>query len=308
MQSRVNILMSTYNGEKYLSEQLDSIMTQTYRTFRLTIRDDGSKDGTPAILSRYAALDDRVKLSLEDNLGVVGSFYRLLKNADQNSHFFAFADQDDVWQSNKLERGVSVLSRFDAAIPLLYCSRLEYVSADLTHRGFSPKIVKTHGIGNALVQNLATGCTIVINRAALELLLKHNWPPRVIMYDWWFYIVISAFGKVVHDDFVSMKYRQHGRNLIGGTVSIMSDFNKRITNFIGREKRGFFGCYVQACGFWMSYQEELTDDIRVIVRQFIESRQSLLHRIRYLTRRNRVYRMTLIDDILLLLLILLNRY
>lgn len=304
----VDILMSTYNGEKFVSEQIDSILSQTHPCIRLTIRDDGSSDGTTEILSRYAENDERITLILQENVGVVGSFYRLLLDADQGCGYFAFADQDDVWLPDKLTRALQVLAEYDDAMPLLYCSGLEYVTVDLKHLGYSQNVSIEPCLNNALVQNIAQGCTIVINKAARELLLKHDWPPQVMMHDWWFYVVVSAFGKVVRDDgFISMKYRQHGSNVIGGTVSFFSDLRKRIINFKNRN-RGFLGCYPQACAFLRSYEVEMTDEKKRIVKLYLDSKSSLLSRIRYLTSKQRVYRHTFMDDVILQLLIISNKY
>jgi glycosyltransferase involved in cell wall biosynthesis len=308
MNRSVEILMSTYNGEKYLVEQLDSILAQTHGNFILSIRDDGSNDRTTEILLNYAATDRRIMPVFQDNVGIVGSFYWLLKNSDPECKFFAFADQDDVWLPNKVERALNVLSGYEQAQPLLYCSRVEYVAADLSHLAYSQVIITEPGLRNALVQNVFTGCTVVMNKAARELLLKHEWPPQVLMHDWWSYMVISAFGKVVCDDFVSIKYRQHGGNVIGGTVSFLSDFRNRATSFFSRHKKGVFGCYDQAHAFWTNYQDELKGESREIVRLFIESKQSFRHRLRYLSCRQRAHRHTLTDDVIVRLLILMNKY
>ncbi|ABB32403.1 glycosyltransferase [Geobacter metallireducens GS-15] len=308
MKPRVEILMSTYNGEKFLAEQLDSILAQTHQYFVLTVRDDGSKDGTPDILSRYAATDERITYCVQENRGVVGSFYWLLKNSSPLSNYVAFSDQDDVWLPNKLERALDVLSRYDETLPLLYCSRVEYVSAGLGHLDDSPMMVRPVCLNNALIQNVATGCTVVMNKAARDLLLEREWPPQVLMHDWWSYIVVSAFGKVVYDDFVSIKYRQHGGNVIGGTVSFVSDYRSRIINFLSRRRKGVFGCYDQAYSFWLGYKDELKGESRGIVSQFIESKRSFLSRLNYLTSSQRVYRHRFIDDVLVRLLILSNKY
>lgn len=308
MPPSVEVLISTYNGQKYLVEQLDSILAQTQRDIMITIRDDGSVDNTADILTSYARRDKRIKLIFAENLGVVGSFLSLLKNAESGCRFTAFADQDDVWLPNKIERALSVLSAYDDSVPLLYCSRMEYVSEDLRHLGFSKQVRKPTGFANALVQNIATGCTIVLNRAARKVLLLHEWPRQVLMHDWWMYLVVSAFGSVVHDDFSSIKYRQHAGNQVGGTSSLLSDCNKRIRNFISRERKGLFGCYSQAYGFWVTYQKELKGENRDVISRFIRSKQSAVHRIRYLACNTRVYRQTPFDDIILRLLILINKY
>jgi len=309
MSSRVDILLSAYNGERYLAEQLESILGQTHADFILTIRDDGSRDGTPDLLTGYARRDSRITLQLQDNLGVVGSFHRLLRDADPGCGYFAFADQDDVWLPNKLERALSVLSRYDDNEPLLYCAGLEYVSSDLNHLGFSAKIGRAPCLGNALVQNIATGCTMVMNRTARELLLKHDWPSHIVMHDWWCYLVVSAFGKVIRDDFVALKYRQHEGNQVGVSVSFISNCRKRITNYMSRSRQGFHKtCYLQATVLMQNYGDDLAGENREVVRRFIDSKRSLLCRLRYLVHKQRAFRMTLFDDVLLRLMILANKY
>ena len=309
MGSSVHILLSTYNGERYLAEQLESILDQSHEDFILTIRDDGSTDRTPALLSRFAGRDSRIRFVVQDNQGVVASYYWLLKNADPGCSHFSFADQDDVWLPDKLERALAVLSSYDDSVPLLYCAGLEYVSSDLKHLGFSPKTGKAPCLGNALVQNIATGCTIVMNKAARELLLKHVWPSQIVMHDWWSYLVVSAFGKVVRDDFVAIKYRQHEGNQVGVSVSFLSNCRRRIKNFRDRGRKGFHKtCTLQAAIFMKNYDEELVGESREVVQRFIDSKRSLLHRVRYLFHKKRAFRMTLFDDVLLRLMILANKY
>jgi glycosyltransferase involved in cell wall biosynthesis len=308
MPPRIDILLSTYNGEKFLAEQLDSILGQSHVNIILTIRDDGSRDSTPEILEDYARKDARITYEVQDNLGVVGSFHRLLIDADPGSHYYAFADQDDLWLPDKLERALSRLAACDQKEPLLYCSRVEYVTADKVHLGYSPMLRKKAEFRNALVQNIATGCTIVMNEAARTCLLKHDWPAQVLMHDWWCYLVVSAFGTVIWDEYPSVRYRQHGGNVIGGTVSFLSDCKRRIANFRRRQKKGIFGCYDQAQCFWLLYREDLNGFHKETVERFLESKKSFWHRMMYLGQISRVCRQTPGDDFLLCLLIVIGKY
>ena len=106
---KVQILMSTYYGEKYLREQLDSIIKQTYPLINILIRDDGSSDGTLSILKEYAGKYDHVTYYEGENIGVIQSFLQLLKESDANVNYYAFADQDDVWLPEKIVRAVEKL-------------------------------------------------------------------------------------------------------------------------------------------------------------------------------------------------------
>ncbi|WP_143191790.1 glycosyltransferase, partial [Paenibacillus sp. P46E] len=136
MEDTITILMATYNGEKFLKEQLESILKQSHEKWRLIIRDDCSKDSTPKILNEYSQKDSRIKFILgETNLGPVLNFNELIKLA-LNSKYIMFADQDDVWFDSKIEVSLenikNIETRMGEDIPILVYSKLKYVSEDLT--------------------------------------------------------------------------------------------------------------------------------------------------------------------------------
>lgn len=215
------VLMSTYNGEKYIKEQLNSILAQTYPAHVL-IRDDGSKDETVNIIEDYIAAGADINLIKGQNLGVKGSFFELIKLAPE-ADYYSFADQDDVWLEDKLEAAVTMLQAEECSkgtnVPLLYCSNTNLVDADLnliTRENKNPR----PSFGNALVENICTGCTAVANRALLGK-IKENVPDpdKIIMHDWWLYLIAEAFGKTVFDDEPHINYRQHGNNEWGAKTS-----------------------------------------------------------------------------------------
>lgn len=302
--SRVNVLLSTYNGARYLPEQLDSVLAQTDAGIMLHIRDDGSSDNTIDLLGTYAAAHAHVKVTEGHNLGVVNSFFDLLKNADQQCDYFAFCDQDDVWLPSKMANAVEMLDQEDASQPLLYFCRLEYVDDNLQHIGHAP-LPRRLGFGNALVQNLATGCTVVINRKAREIILSRL-PQRAMMHDWWAYLVASAYGKVLYDPRVGIKYRQHGNNEVGGTPLFTESMKRRFKRFVNHGKNVFM-VSEQAVEFVRCHGERLPGPKKQTAQRFLASKSSFFSRLRYSTNMD-VWRNTTLDDFILRVMILIDRY
>jgi len=192
----VTIVLSTFNGEAYLPEQLESFVQQTHEKWRLYWRDDGSRDTTVAILHDFAARQPagRVRDFCDDQgqLGISASFLKLLQ-AVPAEDFVAFADQDDVWMPQKLERGLRALSRDDADLPALYCARQILADEGLAPLRESQIFPEPPGFPQALTQNIATGCTVMLNPAAARL-VACSLPPKSTLHDWWSYIVVTASG------------------------------------------------------------------------------------------------------------------
>jgi glycosyltransferase involved in cell wall biosynthesis len=298
------VLLSTYNGEKYLAEQLDSLLAQDYADVRIEIRDDGSTDSTHLILDRYADRHKNINVVRGDNLGVAQSFFRLLDAAGDEPAYFAFCDQDDVWLANKLSRAASALSEIDAQTPALYFSNFELVDEQLNHLGYPPPF-RYIGFQNALVQNVATGCTVVLNRAARALVLSRL-PEHVIMHDWWSYLVISALGKLIYDDTVTVKYRQHAANAVGYGSSPLHRFGKKIARFTSQNLPIFYA-HRQARELSRLYADVLSSDDLKTLNLFIQSKRSFLSRLRYALSNN-VKRSSYLEALLLKFLIIFNRY
>lgn len=231
----VQILMSTYNGERYLREQLDSILNQTYPSIELFIRDDGSLDGTLDILKEYAKTYENVQYEEGSNLGPIQSFLELLRNSDDRAKYYAFADQDDVWLPGKIEEAVKLLEKEPSDTPLLYCSDLYITDENLKVIKIDDKAPKP-SFGNALVQNICTGCTAVMNQALRDK-INQTRPKNIVMHDWWFYLIAALFGKVLYDQTPHMYYRQHGHNEWGAKKSRMDVLKYRLVQLT--KKRGY---------------------------------------------------------------------
>jgi glycosyltransferase involved in cell wall biosynthesis len=220
--ARVAILLSSYNGARFLPEQLASIAAQQHADWVLFWRDDGSADATPAILRGFAPQRSVAVAGPAGRLGVLASYLTLLRAALPTlapDDAVAFADQDDVWLPHKLARGVAALAAAPPGRPVLYCARQMLVDAALRPLGPSAAFNRPPGFPAALTQNVATGCTILLNRAAAALVAGSR-PPAGTLHDWWSYLLVTAAGgTVVADDTPVLLYRQHGGNTVGATRS-----------------------------------------------------------------------------------------
>ncbi len=221
--SRVAILLCTMQGQHFLAEQLNSVATQTYPNWEIWASDDGSDDDTHAILETYQSHWGENRLSIHDGPaeGSTANFLSLTCRADIDTDFFAYADQDDIWEADKLERAVRLLESVPRHIPALYGSRTQLVDVRNQYIGYSPLFTREPSFANALVQNIAGGNTMVFNRAARDLLRQAGEEVMVISHDWWAYQLITGAGGLVHyDPYPTVRYRQHGANQIGANRSL----------------------------------------------------------------------------------------
>lgn len=303
LSNQVNVLLSTYNGEAYLHEQLLSLYLQTYQHTKIYVRDDGSSDSTLDILQKEAS-ENRLSLQIsEANLGPAASFFRLLETSG-DSGFYAFCDQDDIWNSDKIEMAVYAIQRFSPKIPVMYFSRLTYVDSENNFIKFSP-IPRVLGFGNALVENVATGCTVVMNKIARDLIVK-SLPTECLMHDSWCYLLISSLGEVIFDSKSHIHYRQHSSNAIGASTSVLQTIYRRFKRFQIAEY-GVFRFSNQAENFLNLYFNLIPENKRHLLQLFIMAKQSFKARVELALSKD-VWRQNPIDNFILRLLILINRY
>lgn len=301
----VYILLSTYNGVMFVEEQLDSLLRQTEEKVHLLVRDDGSSDGTREILDRLSAGETgRVSLLPQARLGVIGSFFHLLFQTPDDAAFVAFADQDDVWLPDKVARArLALEEQVPQGRPALYCSRLTYVDADLAPLGLSPLPRRQPCFANALVENVAAGCTIMLNRAAIDLLRSVPPPAAVQMHDWWFYLVVSAFGTVIFDPEPSLLYRQHGNNVVGAGRNPLVRLARKVRGQLTRPP-GL--CRTQAAAFRQAYGDAMGPAERDILDRFLDASEGR-GTLSYVLGQDRVFRQAPLDDLALRGLMLLGR-
>jgi rhamnosyltransferase len=239
--------MSTYNGEKYLSEQIDSLLRQIDVNVNVYIRDDGSKDSTLEILGKYAKLNKNIKIEYGENLGYAKSFWSMLKK-DFDSDFYAFCDQDDIWEDNKLIEGINMIEKQDMNIPILYTSCVRSVNNDgkiLSNNCFNTK--KAINVYESFQRSIVPGCVFIFNKKAKEIMSLYN--GCLESHDWAAYSIISAFGKVIYDERSFINYRIHGNNTIGKKnhflelIKKIKTFAHKSICFRSRFATDFIECY-----------------------------------------------------------------
>ena len=269
MKNEIIILLATYNGSKYLKEQLDSICSQSYKNFEIIARDDGSSDNTLDILKSY----DVKTLETKQNLGAKGSFSVLLEYVVNNSdaEYFMFCDQDDIWEKDKVENTFAKMKLMEkqySKTPILIHTDLKVVDEELNtlsnsmweYENINPKL---NTLNRLLMQNTITGCTVLINRKLAELALPVA--SEAIMHDWWLGLVASSFGKIGFLNESTIKYRQHSSNDTGAKSYGIKYILNKLKNFneISIEKN-----ILQAKAFLENYREQIDSETLEMLEEF----------------------------------------
>jgi len=238
---KVQILMSTYNGEQYLKEQLDSLISQTHSNIEILVRDDGSTDATVSIIKEYQKSHQNLFLFEEENIGLTKSFLNLLGKSEAD--YVAFSDQDDVWMENKIEKALEALEKTEG--PALYCSNQVLVDTDLNPLETNAEVPNPKpSFANAVIESMCTGCTAVLNKELADNIKAHM-PQRAIWHDWWCYLIASYLGVVIFDKNAYIYYRQHGNNQLGSSRSAFQmmknkwDFLKKTRGRLGEQLEDF---------------------------------------------------------------------
>lgn len=268
-------MLAVYNGEKYLAQQLDSILGQSVKDIKIVIRNDGSSDNSADIIDYYCK-------EYPDVISCVGgtptgsakqNFARLLEACDDD--YIMFCDQDDVWLPNKVEVTLAAMQKAegDTKTPVLVHTDLKVVDQDLnvisdSFFEFQKLIQADITLPKLLVQNYVTGCTVMINRA-----LKEKCgviPDGCIMHDWWLALVSVLFGKLVCVSEPTMLYRQHSDNQVGAKASYGIAFIKRKLSTLSEVRKNYDATYRQAGALLEVYFEELGEQDRELLRVYCE--------------------------------------
>ncbi len=209
----VIVFLSTYNGEKYLEEQLESLKSQKDVNVKVRVRDDGSTDNTINILERYTKKMD-LKYFSGKNLGPAKSFMDLIENTESTTEYYALCDQDDIWLEDKLISAINKMKEIKEDTYKLYYCNATSVDKDLNKLFEINNYKYNNNIYTACYNNPAIGCTIVFNKKIKDILIPLQYDIR--MHDWWLYkICIFLGGKIIKENRSYILYRQHGDNAIG---------------------------------------------------------------------------------------------
>jgi glycosyltransferase involved in cell wall biosynthesis len=265
---RIAVLLSTFNGEAFLREQLASLLAQSHDNWVLYWRDDGSSDTTVSVMRDFQSRAGQgrcVRIDTEGKrLGATRSFLVLMRAVAETlsaGDSVAFADQDDVWLPEKLARGSAALSRVAAGSAALYCARQILVDAELHRIGTAGKLGRGVCFPASLTQNIATGCTVMLNREA-AMRVAASEPSPGTLHDWWCYLIVTASGGiVVHDREPVVLYRQHAGNLVGAPRSM----GRRAIAALRRGPGVFMAVLRQNVAALAAQQHLLTDQARADV-------------------------------------------
>ncbi len=289
MTDDVVVLLAAYNGERYLQAQLDSILGSDYRgRISVLLGLDPSTDDSRAALTQYDSGAVEVIEHTTSSGSAMGNFSRLMCYASQRTeNYFCLSDQDDVWLPRKLALGMEKLKALEQiygdAVPLLVFSDAEVVDEKLRtiaasfwrYEKLEPDLCRAYK--NLAVQNVAQGCTFVLNRALLEKV--HHIPALARMHDHWMMLVAAVFGHIDYIDAPTLKYRQHSRNVLGSAGQHLGSVFRRLLLKRDSIRAAIRASENQALVFLEEYKADLSDSEREFFEQFSRlSERSFLSR------------------------------
>lgn len=305
--SAVTILMGTYNGDRFIGEQLETIGRQTFFNWSLKVSDDGSSDETIEILKGYQRRwgEERLRICRGPGQGFCKNFLSLACDPGTKSEYYAFSDQDDLWNSKKMTRAISWLDQQASDVPALYCGRTQSIDESGNELGLSPFFKRPPSFRNALVQSIGGGNTMVFNEAARKLIVAAGHDVDVPSHDWWLYILVTGCSGVVHYDSEPMLlYRQHGGNLVGTNMGLAARRSRIIKLLQGR----FRDWNLQHRNALCRVSAYLSSDSIAVLRELEVARgEPLLKRLRRILN-TKIHRQTFLGQVGLLLAVALGKF
>lgn len=303
---KVHVLLSTYNGQNYIAQQLDSILNQQGVILTCLIRDDGSTDNTLSIIYKYLEKYENITLISEQNIGYKASFRKLVELASDEYDYYAFSDQDDVWEIDKLKNAIELIEKNmlnKPDMPVLYYSNCTLVNRDLSCLGLLHK--NTNFIPNsklqALVQGYVHGCTMVFSKSAKKEICKYT-PKNEYAHDFWIPLVLLFIGHIIYDDNSYILYRQHDSNAFGGK----SPFKKVIRNRLSQFSKGNFYSRL-IIDLLEGYSDFISPNDQLLLNHILRYRKSLITKLRLIINKD-LRRNTLKGTMFLKLSILLSKF
>lgn len=303
---RVAILLCTFNGARFLGEQLASLEGQDVANIDIHCSDDGSGDATRDILKDWQSRWQRGSFTIAEGprRGFAENFRALALATPLEADYFAFCDQDDVWHSDKLSAAIGLLSA-KADRPALYLSRTRLVDESGIEIGMSPLFRRPPAFRNAVVQSIGGANTMVMNRAAFSLFQRSIAGRPFVSHDWWAYIVVSGAGGYVHYDAIPhIDYRQHGANVVGGNRGFLSTASRfrflikgGFADWLNRNLAGLGDCTTF-----------LTEDAQAVTAKLIEIQRASRPQALLALARSGIYRQTPLGNFALWLAVILGRF
>lgn len=296
-QDKVAILLCTCNGDRFLAEQLESLSSLQWPVIDIWASDDQSSDNTPALLESAARnwRKGRFELKTGPAKGFAANFLSLATDPGIEASYYAYCDQDDLWKPRKLDNAIAWLSTQPDNMPALYCSRTELVDEQGQHISYSPVFKKRTCFRNAIIQNIAGGNTMVMNKAARALLVKAG-RQNIISHDWWTYMLVTgAGGEVFYDIGPQIAYRQHETNQMGHNNDTKARW-KRVRMLLKGTFRSWNEVNILAL---TEAQALLIPDSRLVLEQFRKLRNQRGFTSVYNLSRSGIFRQTRLGNIAL---------
>ena len=266
----ITILMATYNGAQYLPAQLNSLLAQTHKNWSLVVSNDGSRDSTVPLLLAFDKAHPRHPLHLINGPRQGSSsrnFMSMLTRIHLPEGMVALADQDDVWLPNKLARAVDYLAHCPDNVPAIYASESILTDKKLAYLHQKNAKPSRPSFRNALVQNLFSGHSTVLNATAVDLVRSAGYPRTIAFHDWWLYqLVAGAGGLCMLDPTQTALYRQHGRNVFGASHGVQGGI-KRLQHLVCND----YGAWL--AGHWQALHEarhHLAPEARALVGELLD--------------------------------------
>ena len=288
--------MGTFNGARFLSDQLRSYENQTFANWRLFASDDGSSDATVTILSHFLEKlgPSRVQVRKGPGCGYVTNFLSLACDQTITSDYFAYSDQDDIWEPEKLSRAIDWLQTIPSETPAMFCSRTRLIDEEGRAYGYSLLCRRKPSFRNALVQSIAGANTIVFNAATRRLLMASTSAVQVPSHDWWTYLLTTAVGGVVcYDPVPLIRYRQHSSNVLGSNAGWLNGIRR--LQMLARDR--FKNWTTQHIAALESFRLRMTPENRELFDLFCQARKQNLLQRQVGFYRAGVYRQTLLGNL-----------
>lgn len=296
------VLMSTYNGEKYLESQLNSILKQEGEfELKILIRDDGSNDNTRIILKNYEKNHHQIKVIYGFNIGWMKSFNELIFQSDE-AHYYSFSDQDDIWMPNKLAKGIEKIKSIKSQKALLYGSGFFEVNENLQILKKNVMSFESDFTGlSVMLCSFTLGCTMIFNDSARKIYISKPKKMFYVGHDWLLATICAYFGDLIFDENAYIYHRRHNNN-VSGTLSL----NKILVNKISALYNAKIGSTAYQ-ELYDGYNELLNKEDLRIINNFVNYRKSFLAKYELLIN-PRIKKSTFKGSILLKLAIILNKH
>lgn len=272
MPCQIHIVLATYNGERYLREQMESILANTWDDVSIEICDDGSDDGTLEIAEDYASVYGHIRVHKnEKNLGYTKNFLEGIKRSE--SPYVMLCDQDDIWKPDKIAHTYEKMKELEAEYgtdrPLMvYTDAVNFESETGKEQGSfhenSHLNVSATDAAHLLMENKCIGCTVMVNAAVMPYL--ETVPDEVRVHDWWLALICSFFGKISYLNETTLQYRQHSGNMIGGSGFI--DYMKNRLSNLGKQKEALRQTYAQGAAFYALFGPQMGQRERRLAEAF----------------------------------------